>query len=90
MHMGRTEGPDTERALFGGGEGAQAPCGRIQGCYVHGIFGSDAWRHAFLSGLRARENSGFSYRAALEAGLNALAERMERHLNIDGLIAAGA
>ncbi|MGR3716228.1 MAG: cobyric acid synthase [Thermohalobaculum sp.] len=89
IHIGRTEGPDRARPLFrigGAEEGAQSPDGRVAGAYVHGLFGGDAFRRAFLVGLGASA-SGLSYEAEIDATLNRLAEHLEAHLDLDGLLA---
>ena len=42
------------RILSGGAErddGAISPCGRIWGCYLHGMFSDDSFRHHILAGL---------------------------------------
>ena len=61
MHMGRTTGPDTRRPLFhlGGDcpDGAVSLDGRVRGTYLHGLFSSDGFRHAFLDRIRARTPS---------------------------------
>ena len=58
------------------------------GCYLHGIFAADNFRHAFLSRLKARETSGLAYETEIEATLDALAEHLETHLDLDALLAA--
>src|SRR5262249_34440350 len=51
MHVGITRGPGTLRPMLrlGNGtgsrpEGARSPDGRIEGCYVHGLFTNDTFR----------------------------------------------
>ncbi len=89
MHLGRTTGPDTARPLLllaNGPEGAVSADGRVTGCYVHGLFAADAFRHAFLSRLRNRQSSGLVYEAEVEATLDRLAEHLAAHLDLDGLL----
>ncbi len=93
MHVGRTSGPDRERPMLrlgGTTDGAISADGRIFGCYLHGLFASDAFRHAFLHSLRARDASGLAYEAQVERVLDELADHLETHLDLDGLLAAAA
>ncbi len=88
IHIGRTEGPDRARPFAhvdGAPEGAVSPDGRVMGSYLHGMFAGDAFRAAFLAGFGAPSAGG--YGAGVEATLDALADHMEAHLDIDGLLA---
>jgi adenosylcobyric acid synthase len=96
IHMGRTTGPDCARPLVAveaagetAGEshpdGARSADGRVAGTYVHGLFGEDGVRAAFLAGF-GRVGT-LSYRAAVEAALDGIAASMETHLDLDGLLA---
>ncbi|MBB3712906.1 adenosylcobyric acid synthase [Limimaricola variabilis] len=90
IHIGETAGPDhTARAwieIEGRPEGAASADGRVRGCYLHGLFSDDAFRAAFLTELGGRA-SGASYEAGVETALDALAAHLERHLDIDRLLA---
>jgi adenosylcobyric acid synthase len=89
IHIGRTEGADRARPLFlieGAEEGAQSPDGCVAGAYVHGLFAGDAFREAFLAGLGATA-SGLAYEAEVDATLDRLAQHLEAHLDLDGLLA---
>jgi adenosylcobyric acid synthase len=89
IHIGRTEGPDRARPLFrigGADEGAQSPDGRVAGAYLHGLFTGDAFRRAYLAEFGASA-SGLSYEAEVEATLDRLADHLEAHLDLDGLLA---
>ena len=91
MHMGETAGPGRARPMLrlgGRDEGAVSADGRVMGCYLHGIFAADTFRHAFLSRLKDRESSGLAYETEIEATLDALAEHLETHLDLDALLAA--
>ncbi len=84
MHIGRTRGADCARPmldLHGRSDGATSGDGRVMGTYVHGIFASDAFRHAFLNSLRARAASGLAYEAMVDQVLDALADHLARHLD---------
>ncbi len=88
IHAGETTGPDATRPLVeidGRGDGAISADGLVSGTYLHGMFGADAYRSAFLTDLGAPATT-FNYGADVEATLDALAEHMERHLNVDGLL----
>lgn len=85
MHMGRTEGADCARpflTLAGRPDGATSRDGRIMGCYLHGLFANDSFRHAFLG----REH-GVDYEAQVEEVLDRLAAHLAAHLDLDGLLA---
>ncbi len=89
MHVGATTGPDLARPLLRLGdrpEGAVSADGRVMGCYLHGLFAADVFRHAFLNRIRARETSGLAYEAEVERTLDELAQHLERHLKLDRLL----
>ncbi len=91
MHVGATQGPDLARPMLelsGRPEGAVSADGRVMGCYLHGIFAADGFRHAFLSRLRDREISGVAYESGIERTLDLLAEHLEAHLDLDALLKA--
>jgi adenosylcobyric acid synthase len=84
MHIGRTSGADCARPMLdieGRPDGAVSADGRVMGTYVHGLFASDAFRHAFLNSVRARESSGVSYDALVDEVLDQLADHLARHLD---------
>ena len=88
IHIGRTGGPDRARPFAmvdGAPEGAVSADGRIMGSYLHGMFTGDAFRAAFLGGLGAASVAG--YGQGVEAVLDALADHMEAHLDVAGLLA---
>ncbi|WP_390912687.1 cobyric acid synthase [Pseudosulfitobacter sp. SM2401] len=90
IHIGRTDGRDCQRPFAfvdGNPEGAASPDGRVMGSYLHGMFSDDAWRAAFLRSLGA-DAGGLSYSGAVEQALDALADHVETHLDVAGLIAA--
>ncbi len=90
MHMGETTGPDTARPLLRletGPDGARSADGRVMGCYLHGLFAADGFRHRFLGRLRRRAHSGVAFEAVVEETLDALGAHLEAHLDLDGLLA---
>jgi adenosylcobyric acid synthase len=89
IHIGRTEGHDRVRpfALVDGvAEGAISADGRVHGSYLHGLFTSDGFRRAFLTRLGVSA-SNESYSAKIESALDELAEHLEKHLDVEGILA---
>lgn len=87
IHMGRTEGPDCARPpvmIDGRADGASSPDGRIIGTYLHGLFGSDAYRARLLASFGI-EGGGENYRAGVEAALDEVAAELESVLSRDWL-----
>ncbi|HUN49800.1 MAG TPA: cobyric acid synthase [Candidatus Sulfotelmatobacter sp.] len=90
IHMGRTAGPDTARPMLlldGVPDGAVSADGRVMGCYLHGLFAADEFRHRFLDRLRPRRRSGIIYEASVDATLDRLADHLKAHLDLDRLLA---
>ena len=89
MHVGRTSGPDTARPVLhfsdGRADGATSPDGLVSGCYVHGLFASDAARAAWLSQFGAA-TSGASYEATVDTVLDDLAEHLAHHVDIEKML----
>ena len=89
MHVGRTGGPDGARPLLrfadGRTEGAISADGRIRATYIHGLFADDAQRAAWLSWLGG-SGGDFSYDAEVDRVLDALAEHLARHVDLDRLL----
>ncbi|MDP2517866.1 cobyric acid synthase [Shimia thalassica] len=88
IHIGRTEGRDCDRPFAmvdGRPEGAVSSDGRISGSYLHGMFRDDGFRRAWLEGLGAQA-SDVGYDATVEATLDALADHMEAHLDVAGML----
>ena len=91
MHIGVTTGRGTARPMLRLGsrdDGAVSADGRVAGCYVHGLFADDGFRHACLSRLKVRDVSGVRYEARVESALEALGEHCARHLDLDAIAAA--
>lgn len=88
IHIGSTVGPDLARPFAqvdGRPEGAVSADGLVVGSYLHGMFRDDDFRAAWLAELGA-EPSRFGYGEALERTLDALADHMESHLDVGGLL----
>ncbi len=89
IHLGKTTGVDTARPFAQtskGPEGAISPDGLVTGTYLHGCFSADGFRNAWLKSLGAAA-SAFAYEQTIEKTLNALAAHLEKHLDIDAILA---
>ena len=89
MHIGQTSGADCARPMLdlgGRPDGAVSADGRIMGSYVHGIFASDGFRHAFLNALRARARSDVAYETLVDQVLDELADHLARHLDTQRIL----
>lgn len=91
MHIGRTAGPDTARPFVrfadGRTDGATNLSGNVTGCYLHGLFASDAFRRDWLRRLGATASNDLDYEREVDAVLDAFAQHLEMHVDIDGLLA---
>lgn len=89
MHIGKTSGLGLDSPMLdlpAGPDGAVTADGRIQGCYVHGLFASDGFRRAFLQRLGATRTANTSYDSVVDATLNKLGDHMEQHCDLDALL----
>ncbi len=88
IHLGRSEGPDCARPFLEIGaraDGATSPDGLVAGTYVHGLFASDDFRRVYLERLGGRSTARFE--AGVEAALDGLAAHLEKHLDLDAVLA---
>ncbi len=65
-------------------DGASSPDGRVRGTYVHGLFTSDDFRRAWLADFGVA--SQIAYEDRIERALDALADHLDRHLDVDAII----
>lgn len=89
IHIGKTAGADCARGwlqLDGRMEGAASADGRVQGCYLHGLFAADAFRAAYL-GTLGHQVTAFDYGQSVTDTLDALAAHLETHMDLDNLLA---
>jgi len=89
MHMGETRGADCARPMLmidGRPHGAGSADGLVQGCYLHGLFAADGFRHAFLAGLGRDRRQAVAYEAGIEATLDRLAQWLEADLDLDAFL----
>lgn len=63
-------------------DGAAGPDGRVWGCYLHGIFANDAFRHAWLESL-GWQGQGAAQQQEFERSLEALADAVEAALDME-------
>lgn len=90
IHIGETVGAACSRPFAyvrGVPEGAVSGDGRIMGSYLHGMFAGDAFRGAFLRQIGAAPST-LAYGERVERVLDALAEHLEAHCDVAGLLAA--
>jgi adenosylcobyric acid synthase len=89
MHVGITTGPGTKcpvlRFEHGRLDGAASADGRVSGAYVHGLFADDRQRRALVASLGAAP-SDFAYDAMIEQTLDALADHLAAHIDLDRLL----
>jgi adenosylcobyric acid synthase len=90
MHMGVTTGPDRHRPFAQIGpedDGAASADRLVAGTYLHGIFASDPFRHAFMNSW---SDTDLSYEVQIDATLDDLAKHIENHLDLNALLALAA
>ena len=90
MHMGETNGPDRARPVArfddGRADGAISADGLVAGSYVHGLLAHPDQRHAWLARIGAA-GGGVDYRASIDQALDGIAVVLERHVDIDAIVA---
>jgi len=90
MHLGVTTGAGLSRPMLrvqDRPEGAVSADAKVAGCYLHGLFASDAFRRAFLARLGATPSS-LAYEAMIDDTLDKLADHLEASLDLDAIFAA--
>ena len=89
MHVGRTSGAALERpwmTVGNRGHGAVNAAGTVYGCYLHGLFASDAFRHALLRRLAPAARLAAGVDRAVDETLDALGEHLEGCVDIDSML----
>jgi adenosylcobyric acid synthase len=87
IHLGETTGADCARppvTIDGRADGATSHDGRVMGTYLHGLFGSDAYRAKLLQSFGIA-GGGASYRQSVDDALDAVAAELEAVLDRDWL-----
>jgi adenosylcobyric acid synthase len=89
MHMGMTSGPDCARPFArlsdGTADGAVSADGRVIGTYIHGLFGDDRQRAAWLTRLGAGP-SAIAHDTLIESTLDRLAAHIAAHVDVDRIL----
>ncbi len=94
IHAGATDGPDRTRPMVlldHGPDGATSADGRVEGCYVHGLFAGDAFRRQWLDGLRAARGltspaNAIGFEAQIEDTLDRLADHIAAAVDLDRVL----
>jgi adenosylcobyric acid synthase len=91
MHVGRTSGADLARPVLtldgNRPDGARSADGLVAGCYLHGLFASDAFRGWFLDRLQRGRTASAGFESRIDATLDALADHVASALDLDRLLA---
>ena len=88
IHLGRTTGAGLSRPMItleGGPDGAVSPDGRVMGCYLHGLFASDAFRARLIESLGGLSRIA-DFEAGVDSALDEMADACERHLDLAHLL----
>ena len=83
IHLGKTTGVDCTRApveIDGRPDGAMSADGKVMGTYLHGLFGSDAYRAALLKSFGI-EGGGGNYRRSVDDALDEIAAELQSALD---------
>ena len=87
IHTGRSEMTGACEPLLelsDGPDGAVVPGGRVWGCYLHGIFENDMFRHAWLRSL-GWHGEGIAFDR--EAAYDRLADHVRAHVDLERIYA---
>ena len=88
IHVGKTHGADCDRPFAfvdGIPDGAISQDTRITGTYLHGMFADDAFRAHWLSQFGVAQSA--SYTATMDSTLDDLADHLETHADVTGILA---
>lgn len=64
-------------------DGSVSPDGRIWGCYLHGLFANDDFRHAWLKSLGWQMDGAISQADSFRQSLETLADNVENAMNME-------
>ncbi|MDG2401680.1 MAG: cobyric acid synthase CobQ, partial [Amylibacter sp.] len=88
IHIGQTSGADCNNSwlvIDNNKSGASSKEGKIQGCYIHGLFSSDEFRKNYLERIGAI-NIKSEYSAKVEKTLEDLAKHIEKNCDLDEIL----
>jgi adenosylcobyric acid synthase len=91
IHLGVTDGPGTSLPMItigGVSQGAIRGDGRAAGCYIHGLFTSDAYRAKFLSAFRGGEglaSAKTNYESEVDIALDELSAIMAESVDMEAI-----
>ena len=91
IHLGETRlGDNADVFIENNGLplGARSKTRKIAGAYIHRLFDDGAFRKAFMADFLGTLSNGTYHIANIERQLDAAADCLEAHLDIDGLLAA--
>jgi adenosylcobyric acid synthase len=89
IHMGQTDGADRERPvvqLADHTDGAASRDGQVLGTYLHGLFDQPEARRALLEWAGIGVGDTVDLDAERERGIDTLADTIEAHMELDGLL----
>lgn len=67
-------------------DGAVSPDGRVWGCYIHGIFNNEEFRHTWLTSLGWKgKGQSSNFPIPLNAAIDNLADKIEKALDLEYL-----
>lgn len=92
IHLGQTTGADTAQPMVRdikgrkgiSHDGAMSPDGQVAGCYMHGLFASDAFRSAWLN-LQGRPASHIIFEDQIDKTLDQLADHLATHADLPAI-----
>lgn len=88
IHLGFSHGPDCARPmtmLDGRPDGAMSPDGQVAGTYLHGLFGSDAYRAQLLASFGLTGGT-VNYAGDVDAALDEIAAELDRLVDFDRML----
>lgn len=87
IHMGTTRSEEVPMLVRedGGDCGSISACGRVMGCYLHGLFAEDAFRQAFLAQYQSGVQSQLRYARRIEDAIERIADVLEASLDMPRL-----
>jgi adenosylcobyric acid synthase len=85
IHLGQTTGVGLNRPMLmleAGPDGSVSADGRVMGCYLHGLFSSDAFRARLIESLGGRSRVQ-DFEAGVDMALDEVAAACAGHLDLD-------